>query len=371
MPTILTNDAGLVRRRLLAWFCRHARRLPWRQNPSPYAVWVSEVMLQQTQVEAVIRFYERFLHAFPTVERLAQARAEQVLKLWSGLGYYRRARHLHAAAKAIATHFDGRFPCDYAAARSLPGVGDYTARAVLSIAYGLPYTVLDGNVARVVARLKAIEGHANQPTFRSAVTGELELLLSRRRPGDFNQALMELGQTVCLPRAPHCADCPLSRWCQARRLGRQESYPLPKPRRAGERAHLAVAILRRESPQAGVSVAMVRGLDDGLLVDLWNFPAAFGSSPQDARDRLQVKLGRVLSSPFRIGPPLGDVRHGITYRSIRARLYEVQFVPRSEPDGTSGPEQNAADGTVRWFPINKLAGSAVSQLGRKIAAAIR
>ena len=253
MP-IPTDHAGLVRSSLLAWFRCHARRLPWRQNPSPYAVWVSEVMLQQTQVEAVIPFYQRFLHAFPTVERLARARAEQVLKLWSGLGYYRRARHLHAAAKAIVARFGGRFPSDYQAARSLPGVGDYTARAVLSIAYALPYAVLDGNVARVVARLRTIEGHANQPGFRSAVTHELELLLSRRRPGDFNQALMELGQTVCLPRAPLCAECPLSRWCQARRLGRQESFPSPKPRRATERAHLAVAILRRESPPAGLGV---------------------------------------------------------------------------------------------------------------------
>jgi A/G-specific adenine glycosylase len=378
MPTISSDHAGLVRRGLLAWFRSHARRLPWRQNPSPYAIWVSEVMLQQTQVEAVIPFYERFLHAFPTVESLAQAPTEQVLKLWSGLGYYRRARHLHAAAKTIVARFGGRFPRDYQAACSLPGVGDYTARAVLSIAYGLPYAVLDGNVARVLARLQAIEGHANQPRFRSAVTRELELLLSRRRPGDFNQALMELGQTVCLPRAPHCADCPLSRWCQARRLSRQESYPFPKPRRATESAHLAVAILRRESQQAGPFaaplVAMVRGLDDGLLVDLWNFPSAFGSSAQDARHRLQMKLEIALGAPVSIGQPLGDVRHGITYRSIQARLYEAELAQRCEPekrDRPGGPDGQATEGAVRWFPIGKVAGSAVSQLARKIAAAIR
>jgi len=360
-------------RSLLAWFRSHARRLPWRLNPSPYAVWVSEVMLQQTQVDAVIPFYERFLHAFPTVEKLARAPAEKVLKLWSGLGYYRRASHLHAAAKAIVARFGGHFPSDYQAARSLPGVGDYTARAVLSIAYGLPYAVLDGNVARVLARLRTIEGHASQPGFRSAVTRELELLLSRRRPGDFNQALMELGQTVCLPRAPLCVNCPLNGWCQARRLDRQESYPLPRPRRATEKAHLAVAILRREGPPAGPgvgpfvapSVAMVRGLDDNLLVDLWNFPAAFGSSAQEARRRLRVKLESILGTPVSIGQPLGDVRHGITYRSIQARLYHVQFVERCELDG------NGAKGALRWFPIDKLTGSAISQLARKIAAAIR
>jgi A/G-specific adenine glycosylase len=370
------SDHAAVRRSLLHWFRSHARRLPWRQGPSPYAVWVSEVMLQQTQVEAVIPFFERFLRAFPTVERLAQAPTEQVLKLWSGLGYYRRARHLHAAANDIVARFQGHFPRDYQAACSLPGVGDYTARAVLSIAYGLPYAVLDGNVARVLARLCVIEGHAHQPHFRSAVIRELELLLSRRRPGDFNQALMELGQTVCLPRAPLCAECPLGRWCQARHLGRQEAYPFPRPRRATEKVHLAVGIVRRESPPAatGLSpvmalsvaplVAMVRGLDDGLLADLWNFPGAFGSSFEDARRRLQVKLDSVLGAPVSIGPTLGDVRHGITYRSIQARLYQVEL-------GGLAADGKAAAGAVRWFPIAKVSGSAVSQLARKIAAAIR
>ena len=338
-------------------------------------------MLQQTQVEAVIPYYRRFLQAFPTVESLARARLERVLQLWSGLGYYRRARHLHAAAQEMVARFEGCFPRDYDAARSLPGVGDYTARAVLSIAYGIPYTVLDGNVARVVARLRAIEGHANQPRFRKAVANELELLLSRRRPGDFNQALMELGQTVCLPRAPLCVRCPLRRWCQARHLASQESYPSPKPRRASERRHLAVAILRREGLPSDLSpapaVAMVRGLDDGLLVDLWNFPATFGSSLEDARQRLQVKLGNVLGVPASIGQPLGDIRHGITYRSIEARLYKVEvmetggLVAAGDGSGRSRGRPGKAGDALRWFPLNKLSGSAVSQLARKIAAAIR
>jgi len=391
---------------LLAWFRSHARRLPWRANKNPYTVWVSEVMLQQTQVGTVIPYYGRFLGAFPTVESLARARSEQVLKLWSGLGYYRRARNLHQAAKAIVARFGGRFPRDYEAARSLPGVGDYTARAVLSIAYDLPYAVLDGNVARVLARLGAIEGHPNQPRFRAAVARELEGLLSRSDPGHFNQALMELGQTICLPRAPLCPHCPLARWCQARHLGRQESYPAPKPRRATEHAHLAVAILRRGTPSAAGNspagrttkqiappapraahgrntcqpvilseaknlssgctaehpaprVAMVRGLDDGLLSDLWNFPAAFGSSPKDALHRLQAKLETIARCSVRIGEPLAELRHGITYRSIRVHLYQADL------------EGEAARGSLRWFPLGKLDGSAVSQLARKIAERIR
>ena len=326
-------------------------------------------MLQQTQVEAVIPFYRRFLDAFPTVGQLAAARTERVLTLWSGLGYYRRARHLQAAARDIVTRFAGSFPRDYEAARSLPGVGDYTARAVLSIAYGLPYAVLDGNVARVLARLLTLEGHAHQPDFRRAVSRELDLVLSRRRPGDFNQALMELGQTICLPRNPLCTECPLNRWCEGHRQGRPEAYPFPRPRRASERTHLAVGVLRRNSTTAGTQVAMVRGLDDGLLSDLWNFPSALGPSAAEARDRLQTKLATMLGSQPSIGPPLGDVRHGITYRSIEGRLYQVEGFRFAEPAPSRTPK--TAGGELRWFPLRSLKDSAVSQLAKKIALAIQ
>ena len=195
----LTIAQVAVRSALLRWFQRRARELPWRKTHSPYPIWVSEVMLQQTQVATVIPYYLRFLRAFPTVKRLAQARRERVLELWSGLGYYRRARNLHDAARIVSQNFGGRFPRDYFQARALPGIGDYTARAVLSIAFNQPYAVTDGNVARVVARLNAREGNIHQPSFRSAVGRELDQLLSRRQPGNFNQAMMELGQTVCLP----------------------------------------------------------------------------------------------------------------------------------------------------------------------------
>src|SRR5579863_1863570 len=209
-----TNGAIIpiaIRRVLLAWFRKHARPLPWRKNHSVYAVWISEVMLQQTQVATVIRYYPPFLRAFPTLKQLANAPLERVLELWAGLGYYRRARNLHAAARVVSHKFGGRFPADYHQVRSLPGVGDYTARAILSIAYQQPFAVMDGNVARVVARLTAREGNINQSKFRLAIKLELERLLSRHAPGNFNQALMELGQTVCLPRAPRCAVCPIQK----------------------------------------------------------------------------------------------------------------------------------------------------------------
>ena len=325
-------------------------------------------MLQQTQVSTVIPYYRRFLRAFPTVEHLAKASLERVLTLWSGLGYYGRARRLHLAAQKILREFAGRFPTDYGQARALPGIGDYTARAILSIAYSRPCAVVDGNVARVVARLGAIKGNINQPKFRRAVERNVESLLSRRSPGDFNQALMELGQTVCLPRAPRCVACPLRKLCQAYDRGEPESYPAPRPRRAMELRYLATAVIHRSVRHRGVRgrVALMRGLDEGLLGDLWNFPAAFGASRAEALDRLREKLGRIAPGVAlreqRDGlvarpAPLRQLRHGITYRSIRVDLYPAEI-----PRGVS-------TGPLRWFPLASLDRAAVSQLARKIAAA--
>jgi len=341
----------LFRRALLAWFRRKARPLPWRKTRSPYAIWVSEAMLQQTQVATVIPYYHRFLEAFPNVKRLAEARSERVFELWSGLGYYRRARNLHAAARGIVRRFGGRFPRDYHQARSLPGIGDYTARAVLSIAFDQPFAVIDGNVARVVARAKALAGNISQPSFRAAIAKELDQWLSQREPGNFNQAMMELGQTICLPRAPRCPECPIQNRCAGHRLGTPEAYPAPRPRRATESQFLATAIMRR-----GANVALVRGLDGGLLSDLWNFPAAFGPTKAEARRRLRAKLSAIVRTPAKLGVPLAEVNHTITHRSISSQLYPVE---------TRGILQSTA---LRWFSIARLERSAVSQLARKISA---
>ena len=345
---------------LLGWFARNARNLPWRRTRDPYAIWVSEVMLQQTQIATVTPFYRRFLEAFPTVSHLAQAPLERVLELWSGLGYYRRARHLHQAAQVLAQQ--SKFPEDYAGLRALPGIGDYTAKALLSIAFNQPYAVLDGNVARVVARLRRLRGNLHQPHFRRAVESELDGLLSRRQPGNFNQALMELGQTICLPRGPLCATCPLAKWCSGYRSGNPEAFPLPRPRRAAESHHLAVALLRR-----GRRVAMVRGLADGLLDDLWNFPAAFGGSPAEALESLREKLAGLMRAPIAavrarhgvplltLGEPMAEFRHGITFRAIQGRVYPVE---------TSRAIRHAS---LHWFELKQIPQAAISQLARKIA----
>jgi A/G-specific adenine glycosylase len=344
------QDREAFRSALLQWFRRNARSLPWRKSGDPYAVWVSEVMLQQTQVATVIPYYQRFLEALPTVADLARAPLERVLQLWSGLGYYRRARHLHQAAKEVVRRFAGAFPRDYELIRSLPGIGDYTARATLSIAFGLPYTLLDGNVGRVLSRLAALKGNLLQPGFRRAVEAQLELLLAPRSPGDFNQALMELGQTLCLPRTPQCTACPVRRWCRGYQSGRPQLYPQPRPRRAAESHYLAAAILRR-----GPRVGMVRGLADGLLDDLWNFPSAFGHSRAEALASLRGKLSRFKSPSLTLRDSIAELRHGITYRSIRVHAYTAEV---SHP---------LSQGGLRWFTISSLRQAAISQLARKIA----
>ena len=296
-------------------------------------------MLQQTQIATVTPFFERFLAAFPTVTRLAEAPLERVLELWSGLGYYRRARHLHLAAKAVAQLPDARFPESYDRLRALPGIGDYTARAILSIAFNQPYAELDGNVARVVARLHSLR----------TVESKLTRLLSHEEPGNFNQAMMELGQIVCLPRGPRCSQCPMAKWCGGYRAGNPEEFPLPRPRRAAETHHLAVALIRR-----GTKVAMVRGLEEGLLDDLWNFPASFGSTPGEALVSLQEKIQRLSRASITWREPMADFRHGITYRSIRGQVYPVE---------SSRPLHHAS---LHWFDLKKLPQAAISQLARKI-----
>jgi A/G-specific adenine glycosylase len=323
-------------------------------------------MLQQTQVDTVIPYFLRFLQALPSIRSLADAPFERVLELWSGLGYYRRARNLRLAAKKIVQDFGGVFPSSYKEVRSLPGVGDYTARAVLSIAYNQPYAVVDGNVARVVSRLRTLRGNLHQQWFTHALIEELELIFSRRQPGKFNQAIMELGQSLCLPRAPKCPLCPLRSTCQARRDGTPESYPEPRPRRASETRYLAAAVLYRSQgaqPQLAkpLKVALRPGLDEGLMDGLWNFPAAFGNSSEEALSRLLGTLGNMKGGTVRWKSHSGvphssaQLRHAITYRSIIVDLYVAEV------------RGNVAKDRLRWFTLCRLPRSAVSSLARKIA----
>ncbi len=252
---------------LVPWYDAHARDLPWRRDPTPYRVWVSEIMLQQTRIEAARGYFTRFISALPTVADLAAAPEEQVLKLWEGLGYYSRARNLHKAAKLVMQRYGGALPADEAALRALPGVGEYTAGAVASIAFGLPVPAVDGNVLRICARLTCCGESIGEAKVKAAFREQLRRQYPADRCAAFTSGLMELGETVCLPGTPDCPGCPLAGLCAANAAGRQTDYPVmpeKKPRRIQERTVFLLV--------CGGRTALVKRPDKGLLAGLWEFP---------------------------------------------------------------------------------------------------
>lgn len=255
---------------LLEWYGRSARILPWRENPEPYRVWVSEVMLQQTRVEAVKPYFERFLAQLPTVAALAAAPEAQILKLWEGLGYYNRVRNLQKGAREVMARFSGVIPASYGDLLALPGVGSYTAGAIASIAFGIPVPAVDGNVLRVTARVCNHTGNVLDPKVKRDVEAALRDVMPKDRAGDFNQALMELGAVVCVPNgAPHCGDCPLAGLCRARQLGVQETLPVKAAKKARKVESRTVFLLT-----CGGKLALRRRPERGLLAGLWELPAS-------------------------------------------------------------------------------------------------
>lgn len=307
--------------RLAAWFPGAARDLPWRaETPDgqrdPYAVLVSELMLQQTQVSRVVEKFDQFIARFPTAAALAAADEQDVLAAWSGLGYYRRARHLHAAAKAVLEHHQGRLPPDPAALRALPGVGPYTAGAIASLAFNLPEPIVDGNVTRVLMRLYAKPGHAAERAVQHWAWAEAANLAtsaaqSGAGPAVVNEAVMELGATVCTPKAPNCNACPLAAICRARKHGRQDTIPQPKPR-SRQRELFASSVLV-ENDQGHLLVE--RRPDTGLWAGLWQAPTIERDDRHTATAELKAQLG--ISKPRRAA----DFTHQTTHRLVRFRVY--------------------------------------------------
>ncbi len=296
---------------MLEWYDAARRPLPWRATKDPYAIWVSEIMLQQTRVEAVIGYYERFLHAFPTVGQLAAAPEEAVLALWSGLGYYSRARNLHRGAAIVADRPRGEFPREWNEARALPGIGDYTAAAILSIAYGARHAVVDGNVARVLARLGRLDPPADQPR---ALARLAERLLDPERAGDFNQAMMELGATVCTPRAPRCNACPVSRHCLALSGGVVDAYPKPKKRRESVEVRGRLLLVRDGMGRLLLTRGRWR-----LLPSLWIPPVIEDESDGGSLEPIDV-LASLGIDAARGSTTLGTIRHSITHHKIALRV---------------------------------------------------
>ena len=304
-----------LRRTLLDWYRANRRALPWRATRDPYAIWISEAMLQQTRVETAIPYYERFLARFPDVQALAGADRDAVLGVWAGLGYYSRARNLHAAARVVVDRFAGELPDDAETLRSLPGVGRYTAGAVASIAYDRPEPVVDGNVARVLARLHAIRDDVRSSATLRRLWEEAGALARGPHPGDLNQALMELGATVCTPRAPRCSACPVARHCEAHRLGEAESLPVRSKPAAPRRVEAVAALVLRR----GRALAVRR--PSGLLAGLWDLPGgelARGERPAaGVRRALRERVGLSVARAQRAGA----VEHAFSHRRLRLHVY--------------------------------------------------
>lgn len=287
--------------RLIPWYESRRRALPWRADPSPYRVWVSEIMLQQTRIEAVLPYFERFMQAFPTVEALAAAGEDRLMKLWEGLGYYSRARNLQKAARVVCATYGGQLPASYDALLALPGIGPYTAGAVASIAFGIPVPAVDGNVLRVTARLLGCDGDVLQPAVKAMLTQAVAQQLPPDRPGLFNQALMELGETVCLPNTmPACDACPLAADCAARRTGRQRELPVrgTKKARRVERRTVLVLIAGTGEKQ----VLLHKRPPRGLLAGMWELPNAEGWLTDAEAAALAAGLGARVASVREMGP---------------------------------------------------------------------
>jgi A/G-specific adenine glycosylase len=275
------TSPGPIRRLILNWFRTNRRDLPWRRTCDPYRIWISEIMLQQTRVAAVIPYYERFLNRFPDVQSLALANEQELLAAWAGLGYYSRARNLQKAAKRILEL--GAFPRDYPTLKSLAGVGDYTAAAIASIAFDLPHAVLDGNVIRVLSRFTAETGNVDSTVVRTRLRTIADSLVDPQRPGEFNQALMELGATVCLPREPQCLFCPLATDCRALRTGRQSELPIKSARPGPTDVEIQLLLIEK----AGTILAWQRPAESRRLAGFWELP----EPAQVPRARVDARIG--------------------------------------------------------------------------------
>jgi A/G-specific adenine glycosylase len=378
----------VFRRRLGSWFDRHAKDLPWRRQRDAYAVWLSEIMLQQTQVATVCGYFTRFLAALPTVHDLARADEEQVLWLWEGLGYYRRARQLHRAAQLIVAEHGGEFPREIEKARRLPGIGRYTAGAILSIAYGIPQPILEANTIRVYSRLLAFEGDPHNAAGQKLLWSMAEAIISggavrssafrrssretppkggttngriasglgtAKQPGRLNQALMELGREVCKSRGPLCESCPVAALCGAYERGLHDRIPRPKAKPKIEEVREAAVVVRRRG-----RVLLVKRGDGGRWAGLWDFPRfpIDGEHPAARRKELIEGVRRLGGIDITPGELLKTLRHGVTRFRITLDCYSAEYETKNGRD---------TSGEVRWICPAELGKYPLSTTGRKIA----
>lgn len=343
-----------IAEKLLAWYAENQRELPWRGHPSPYAVWVSEIMLQQTRVETVIPYFHRWMARFPEVEALAAAPQQEVLTCWEGLGYYSRARNLHKAAQIVVETFAGALPSDVATLQTLPGIGRYTAGAIASIAFGQDAPALDGNIRRVFSRLFDISDPVGEPAAERRMWDLAGEHLPAGQAGDFNQALMDLGATICLPKNPRCGSCPLDGDCLAYQAGVQEARPVRKKKQPTPHHLVAAAVIRRDA----VVLIAQRPLE-GLLGGLWEFPGGKIESGEDLVDGLKREIMEELGVEVEIQGAFGVYRHAYTHFQVTLHAFICRL-----SDGVPEARQVA---DLKWVPLGELVQYPMGKIDRQIA----
>ncbi len=353
----LKEDLPQLRRSLLTWYQNSGRELPWRSSREPYEIWISEIMLQQTQVKTVIPYYQRWLATFPTVETLANADLQQVLKLWQGLGYYARARHLHACSQAIVQQYDGVFPDQLEAILKLPGIGRTTAGGILSAAFNQPISILDGNVKRVLARLTAL---TIPPSEAIKSLWQLsDTILDPKHPRQFNQALMDLGATLCTPKNPQCSQCPWQSFCQAYQLNLQSKLPMRKASTPLPHKMIGVAVIWNDQGQILIDKRPAKGLLGGL----WEFPGGKLEENETIQDCILREIREELGIEIEIGDYLMTLDHAYTHFKITLNVYHCRHL--------SGEPQPLESDEIRWVTLDEIDQFPFPKANEKIITALK
>jgi len=347
-------NKGRFQNLLLDWYDQNKRNMPWRDCGDPYKIWVSEIMLQQTRVDQATPYFKRFMEHFPTVYDLANADQQEVLKVWEGLGYYSRARHLHAAAKLVVNEFDGNVPDNWDDITELKGVGPYTASAVLSIAFQKKHAVVDGNVTRVLSRYLGIEEDVRSSSTKNTIQDAADELISDERPGDFNQAVMELGATICTPSNPDCEQCPIQANCVAYKTAKTDEIPYKSSAKKRPHHHIGVGIVMNDDEEVLIALRP----EDAMLGGMWEFPGGKQEEDEDMKDTVRRELKEELDIDISIKKPFMKLDHAYSHFKITLHAYLCELA-----DGIPKPKSSQE---IRWITINELQDYPFPKANRKL-----
>jgi A/G-specific adenine glycosylase len=339
---------------LLAWYDKNKRSMPWRDCDDPYRIWISEIMLQQTRVDQATPYFERFINRFPTVEDLAEASQQEVLKIWEGLGYYSRARHLHEASKLVVDKFEGSVPDSWDEITELKGVGPYTASAILSIAFDKQYAVVDGNVIRVLSRYYGVEKDVRKSEAKNLIQEYANELIPSNRPGDFNQAVMELGATVCTPSNPNCERCPLQVGCIAYKTASTNEIPYKSPAKKRPHHHIGVGIILNENNEVLIALRP----EDAMLGGLWEFPGGKKEKNESIQETVKRELKEELDIEISISKPFMKLDHAYSHFKITMHAFLCEL-RKGDPKPNTSQE-------IRWIHIDELADYPFPKANRRL-----